>query len=69
VGDPQATQWVATLVGVSKAIRKTDASKVITFHSPLQRLDLALRYLWLLKTAYVLTPLQLGAPRGRLSAQ
>ena len=32
-GDQQATQWVATQIAVSKAIAKTDAQKVITFHS------------------------------------
>jgi superfamily II DNA or RNA helicase len=32
-GDRQGTRWVATQVAVSKAIRATGATKVITFHS------------------------------------
>jgi superfamily II DNA or RNA helicase len=39
-GDPQATQWVATQIGVSKAIRETGASKVITFHSRVRQAEL-----------------------------
>ena len=32
-GDHQATRWVATQIAVSKAIRSTGATKIITFHT------------------------------------
>jgi superfamily II DNA or RNA helicase len=36
-GDQQATRWVATQIAVTKAIRKTGARKVITFHSRVEQ--------------------------------
>ena len=39
-GDHQATRWVATQIAVSKAIRSTGATKVITFHTRVKQADL-----------------------------
>ena len=39
-GDHQATRWVATQIVVSKAIRSTGATKVITFHTRVKQADL-----------------------------
>ena len=36
-GNQQATRWVATQIAVAKAIRKTNARKVITFHSRVEQ--------------------------------
>jgi superfamily II DNA or RNA helicase len=36
-GDQQATRWVATQIAVSKAIRATGATRVITFHTRIQQ--------------------------------
>ena len=36
-GDQQATRWVATQIAVSKAIRATAATRVITFHTRIQQ--------------------------------
>ena len=36
-GDQQATRWVATQIAVSKAIRETGATRVITFHTRIQQ--------------------------------
>jgi superfamily II DNA or RNA helicase len=38
-GDQQATRWVATQIAVSKAIRATGATRVITFHTRVQQAD------------------------------